>query len=134
MVEIRVAVPDAAQAHGLLARLAALFGRSSVSFDGTHNEVTRSLGVGVAVGRRGDRHGRVLASGRRRGLRQAVDRRPLGIYYLQMLQANRPAHSNKLWLIPSEYSHALAHFPQRFPSPDTNGKARIPAVAKDFAG
>src|ERR1041385_8824265 len=39
MVEIRVAVPDAPQAHGLLARLAALFGRSSVSFDGTHNEI-----------------------------------------------------------------------------------------------
>ena len=39
MVEIRVAVPDAAQAHGLLARLAALFGRSSVSFDGMHHEI-----------------------------------------------------------------------------------------------
>jgi hypothetical protein len=39
MVEIRVAVPDAAQAHGLLRRLAALFDRSSVTFDGTHNEV-----------------------------------------------------------------------------------------------
>jgi hypothetical protein len=39
VVEIRVAVPDAARAHGLLTRLAALFGRSSVSFDGTHNEV-----------------------------------------------------------------------------------------------
>jgi hypothetical protein len=39
MVEIRVAVPDAAEAEGLFARLAALFGRSSVSFDGTHNEL-----------------------------------------------------------------------------------------------
>jgi hypothetical protein len=39
MVEIRVAVPDAAQAHGLLARLAALFDRSAVFFDGTRNEV-----------------------------------------------------------------------------------------------
>jgi hypothetical protein len=38
MVEIRVAVPESAQAHVLLARLAALFGRSSVSFDGTRNE------------------------------------------------------------------------------------------------
>ena len=38
MVEIRVAVPDAAQAHGLLARLAALFGRSAISFDSTRNE------------------------------------------------------------------------------------------------
>ena len=39
VVEIRVAVPDAALAHGLLARLAALFGRSSVSFDGMHHEI-----------------------------------------------------------------------------------------------
>jgi hypothetical protein len=39
MVEICVAVTDAAGAHGLLRRLAALFDRSSVSFDGTRNEV-----------------------------------------------------------------------------------------------
>ena len=39
MVEIRVAVADAAGAHGLLRRLAALFDRSSVSFDGLRNEV-----------------------------------------------------------------------------------------------
>ena len=39
MVEIRVAVPDAAEAHGLLTRLAALFACSSLSFDGTRNEV-----------------------------------------------------------------------------------------------
>jgi hypothetical protein len=39
MVEIRVAVADAAGADGLLRRLAGLFGRSSVSFDGTRNEV-----------------------------------------------------------------------------------------------
>jgi hypothetical protein len=39
MVEIRVAVADAARAHGLLRRLATLFGRSSVSFDGSCNEV-----------------------------------------------------------------------------------------------
>jgi hypothetical protein len=39
MVEIRVAVADAAGAHGLLPRLAGLFGRSSVSFDGARNEV-----------------------------------------------------------------------------------------------
>lgn len=40
MVEIRVAVADAAGAHGLLRRLAELFGRSSVSFDGARNEVS----------------------------------------------------------------------------------------------
>jgi hypothetical protein len=39
MVEIRVAVADATRAHGLLQRLAGVFDRSSVSFDGTHNEV-----------------------------------------------------------------------------------------------
>ena len=39
MVEIRVAVADAAGAHGLLRRLTGLFDRSSVSFDGTRNEV-----------------------------------------------------------------------------------------------
>jgi hypothetical protein len=39
MVEIRVGVRDATGAHGLLRRLAALFDRSSVSFDGRCNEV-----------------------------------------------------------------------------------------------
>jgi hypothetical protein len=39
MVEIRVAVADTAGAHGLLRRLATLFDRSSVSFDGLRNEV-----------------------------------------------------------------------------------------------
>jgi hypothetical protein len=39
MVEIRVAVPDAGTAHGLLRRLANLFGRSAIAFDGTRNEV-----------------------------------------------------------------------------------------------
>jgi hypothetical protein len=40
MVEIRVAVPDAGTAHGLLRRLASVFGRSAIAFDGTHNEVS----------------------------------------------------------------------------------------------
>jgi len=39
MVEIRVAVSEAAEAQGLLQRLAALFERSSLSFDETRNEV-----------------------------------------------------------------------------------------------
>jgi hypothetical protein len=39
MVEIRIAVADAPCAHGLLRRLATLFDRSSVSFDGMRNEV-----------------------------------------------------------------------------------------------
>ena len=39
MVEIRVALTDTTAAHGLLRRLAALFGRSSISFDTSRNEV-----------------------------------------------------------------------------------------------
>jgi hypothetical protein len=39
MVEIRVAVADAAGAHGLLRRLSAAVDRSSVSLDGRRNEV-----------------------------------------------------------------------------------------------
>ena len=39
MVEIRVAVADATGVHGLVRRLAGVFGRSSVSFDGLRQEV-----------------------------------------------------------------------------------------------
>jgi len=39
MVEISVAVTDAARAHGLMRALARLFDRSSVSFDRTRSEV-----------------------------------------------------------------------------------------------
>ena len=39
MLEIRVAVADADDAQGLLQRLAALFDRSSVSFDANRNQV-----------------------------------------------------------------------------------------------
>lgn len=39
MVEIRVAVPDAARLHGLMRRLIRLFGRSSVSVDTARGEV-----------------------------------------------------------------------------------------------
>jgi hypothetical protein len=39
MVEIRVAVPNDTRVHGLMRRLAGLFDRSSVSFDGAHREV-----------------------------------------------------------------------------------------------
>jgi hypothetical protein len=39
MVEIRVAVPDATRAHGLMRRLAECFDRSSVAFDGALREV-----------------------------------------------------------------------------------------------
>ena len=39
MVEIRVAVDDDASVHGLMRRLAALFGRSAISFDRSCNEI-----------------------------------------------------------------------------------------------
>jgi hypothetical protein len=39
MVEIRVSVPDAAGAHGLLRRLSVVFDRSSVFYDGSREEV-----------------------------------------------------------------------------------------------
>lgn len=39
MVEIRVAVTDAARVHELMRRLGRLFDRSSVSFDATRSEV-----------------------------------------------------------------------------------------------
>ena len=39
MVEIRVAATDSTGAHGLLRRLEGPFDRSSVSLDGTRNEV-----------------------------------------------------------------------------------------------
>jgi hypothetical protein len=39
MVEIRVAVTDATRVHGLMRRLAGVFDRSSVSFDGVQSEV-----------------------------------------------------------------------------------------------
>ena len=40
MVEIRVAAADAAGVHGLVRRLAGVFDRSSVSFDGPRKEVS----------------------------------------------------------------------------------------------
>jgi hypothetical protein len=39
MVEIRVAVADAAGVHGLVRRLAGVFDRTSLSFDGPRSEV-----------------------------------------------------------------------------------------------
>jgi hypothetical protein len=39
MVEIRVGVPDGGGVHGLMRRLAGVFDRSAVSFDGARKEV-----------------------------------------------------------------------------------------------
>jgi regulator of protease activity HflC (stomatin/prohibitin superfamily) len=63
-----------------------------------------------------------------------ADPKLLAYQYLQMLPQIAEGNSNKLWLIPSEYSHALEHFEKQFPSQEANGKAPIPAVAKDRVG
>jgi regulator of protease activity HflC (stomatin/prohibitin superfamily) len=63
-----------------------------------------------------------------------ADPKLLAYQYLQMLPQIAEGNSNKLWLIPSEYSHALEHFEKQFPSQEANGKAPIPAVAKDLVG
>jgi regulator of protease activity HflC (stomatin/prohibitin superfamily) len=63
-----------------------------------------------------------------------ADPKLLAYQYLQMLPQIAEGNSNKLWLIPSEYSHALEHFEKQFPSQEANGKAPIPAVAKDLIG
>jgi hypothetical protein len=36
--------------------------------------------------------------------------------------------SNKLWLIPTELSHALARFEAEFPAADANGKKPVSLV------
>jgi hypothetical protein len=48
----------------------------------------------------------------------------------QIAQGN----SNKLWLIPSEFSHALERFQEEFTRADANGKGSIAPVTKDRAG
>jgi regulator of protease activity HflC (stomatin/prohibitin superfamily) len=63
-----------------------------------------------------------------------ADPKLLAYQYLQMLPQIAQGNSNKLWLIPTEFSHALARFEAEFANADTNGKAPIPAVAKDFTG
>ena len=119
MVEIRVAVADAAGAHGLLRRLAALFDRSSVSFDGTAQRGPRSLGVGVTVGRPGHRRGRVVARGGRHRFGQAVGRRSL----LHDARAGGPRSAERT-------SGVTALVPQLIAL--TYGMAPIPPVAKDL--
>jgi regulator of protease activity HflC (stomatin/prohibitin superfamily) len=64
-----------------------------------------------------------------------ADPKLLAYQYLQMLPQIAQGDANKLWLIPSEFSHALESFREQFANADTNGKALIPpTVAKDLAG
>jgi regulator of protease activity HflC (stomatin/prohibitin superfamily) len=60
-----------------------------------------------------------------------ADPKLLAYQYLQMLPQIAQGDSNKIWMIPTEFSHALARFQAEFTSPDTNGKAPVPAVVKD---
>jgi regulator of protease activity HflC (stomatin/prohibitin superfamily) len=63
-----------------------------------------------------------------------ADPKLLAYQYLQVLPQIAQGDSNKLWLIPSEFSHALERFQDQFTNADANGKAPIPPVAKDLAG
>src|SRR5689334_10164819 len=58
-----------------------------------------------------------------------ADPKLLAYQYLQMLPQIAQGDSNKLWLIPTEFSHALARFEAEFANADTNGKAPLPTVA-----
>jgi len=63
-----------------------------------------------------------------------ADPKLLAYEYLQMLPQIAQGDSNKVWVIPSEFSHALARFEAEFAGADANGKAPIAAVAKDLGG
>jgi regulator of protease activity HflC (stomatin/prohibitin superfamily) len=58
-----------------------------------------------------------------------ADPKVLAYQYLQMLPQIARGESNKLWLIPSEYSRALERFQEQLANADANGKAPIPVVA-----
>jgi len=61
-----------------------------------------------------------------------ADPKLLAYQYLQMLPQIAQGDSNKIWLIPTEFSHALEHFQEQFTA-DANGKAPIPPVTKNLA-
>jgi regulator of protease activity HflC (stomatin/prohibitin superfamily) len=63
-----------------------------------------------------------------------ADPKLLAYQYLQVLPQIAQGDSNKLWLIPSEFSRALERFQEEFTRADANGKGSIPPVAKDLAG
>ena len=63
-----------------------------------------------------------------------ADPKLLAYQYLQMLPQIAQGDANKLWLIPTEFSHALTRFQAEFTNPDTNGKAPLPTTAKDHTG
>jgi hypothetical protein len=121
MVEIRVAVADPAGAHGLLRRLAGLFDRSSVSFDGTLNEVrVRSEWESRSIVQ-------VIATVESWLVADCIDSAKLSVgdRSYTMLGAGGPRGTERT-------SRVTALVPQL--TALTNGKAEIPPVAKDLAG
>ena len=60
------------------------------------------------------------------------DPRLLAYQYLQMLPQIAQGDANKVWLIPTEFSHALERFQERF-DPEANGKESVPPRAKKLA-
>jgi regulator of protease activity HflC (stomatin/prohibitin superfamily) len=60
-----------------------------------------------------------------------ADPKLLAYQYLQMLPQIARGDANKVWLIPSEFSHALERFQERF-TPGANGKVPTPPVAKNL--
>ena len=62
-----------------------------------------------------------------------ADPKLLAYQYLQMLPQIAQGDSNKVWLIPTEFSHALDRFQEQFLS-GANGNAPVPPVTKNLAG
>jgi regulator of protease activity HflC (stomatin/prohibitin superfamily) len=60
-----------------------------------------------------------------------ADPKLLAYQYLQVLPQIAQGDSNKVWLIPSEFSHALERFQEQLTTTDKNGKVAVPEVAKD---
>ena len=60
-----------------------------------------------------------------------ADPKLLAYQYLQMLPQIAQGDSNTVWLIPSEFSHALERFQEQF-TPGANGKVPTPPVAKNL--
>jgi hypothetical protein len=54
-----------------------------------------------------------------------ADAKLLAYQYLQMLPQIAEGNSNKVWLIPTEFSHALARFEAEFPAPDPSGNGPV---------
>jgi hypothetical protein len=50
-----------------------------------------------------------------------------------MLPQIAQGDSNKLWLIPTEFTHALESFQEQFTA-GANGKAPMPPIPKELAG